>query len=465
MAFNPKSQYDTIRTNQSIKDFYDFPEDYETRPPYQRKVVWADWKQKALMDSLFRRYYIPSIVLREVIIDDNQSKWEVVDGQQRITSVQNFFRDELPLPESLADVSSELPKKTYSALPADIRRFITKHLKFDVDIIRHIGDTFDSGHQKIATDIFWRLQQGESLNKMEIAHARLNSPVRNFLVKYADDYDFDHTSYTAIDPNPNKHIFFRETYTRTNSRMQHLTMLGRFLLLELADGPARIGDNVIAGLIDDRRQDDGIGNSSFEDEKAAKSTLKMLHQLRNVFKDDPKLDKDWVGVLIFKDAYFIVSFYLLLRHLQKHYVYSDEIRLCFRDFAYEFFERTKFLSASDISARNFIENNQQDETRIAVRDRIVRYEFFSYADSQGIEIQDTDEKRAFSESQRIAIFLKNDGICQFCLAEGLSEREARVNWSQFEADHVLPHSKGGETLIKNGQVLCREHNRQKGAKI
>ncbi len=465
MAFNPKSQYDTIRTNQAIKDFHDYAEDYETRPPYQRKVVWAEGKQKALMDSLFRRYYIPSIVLREVIIDEQQSKWEVVDGQQRITSVQNFFRDKLPLPKSLGDISPELPDRTYSELSTDIRKFVDKHLKFDVDEIKHIGNTFDSVHQKIATDIFWRLQQGESLNKMEVAHARLNSPVRNFLVKYADDYDFDHKSYTAIDPNPNKHIFFRETFTRTNSRMQHLTMLGRFLLLELADGPARIGDNVITALIEDRRQDDGIGNSSFEDENAAKSTMKMLHQLRNVFKDDPKLDKDWVGVLIFKDAYFIVSFYLLLRHLLQHYVYTDEIRLCFRNFAYEFFERTKYLSASDVSARNFTENNQQDETRIAVRDRIVRYEFFSYAEKHGVEINDKDQKRAFSESQRIAIYLKCDGICQVCLAEGLSEREARVSWSEFEADHVLPHSRGGQTLIENGQVLCREHNRLKGASV
>ena len=57
------------------------------------------------------------------------------------------------------------------------------------------------------------------------------------------------------------------------------------------------------------------------------------------------------------------------------------------------------------------------------------------------------------------------GLCQFCLKEGLTENQARVSWSQFEADHVLPHSKGGETIIENGQVLCREHNRQKGAKI
>lgn len=464
MAFNPKSQYDIIRTNQSIKDFHNYEEDYETRPPYQRKVVWERWKQQALMDSLFRRYYIPSIVLREVIIDDNQSKWEVVDGQQRITSVQNFFGDDLPLPESLEDVSQELPKKTYSELPTEIRKFIDKHLKFDVDIIRHIGDTFDSGHQKIATDIFWRLQQGESLNKMETAHARLNSPVRNFLVKYADDYDFDHETYTAIDPNTHKHIFFRETYTRTNSRMQHLTLLGRLLLLERADGPTRIGDNAIASLIEETRQDDGIGNVCYEDEKAAKDTLSNLRRMREVFQDDPKLDTDWVGVIIFKDVYFIVSFYLLLRHLLKYYVYREEIRLCFRNFAYEFFQRTKYLSSQDESARIFTENNQQDAARIAIRNRVIRYEFFKFANANNQLIFDLkDEKRAFSEEQRIAIYLNNDGLCQHCLKEGLPENEARVLWSEFEADHVLPHSKGGQTLIDNGQVLCRLHNKQKGA--
>ena len=33
---------------------------------------------------------------------------EVVDGQQRITTVQRFFRDELKLPESLADLDPRL---------------------------------------------------------------------------------------------------------------------------------------------------------------------------------------------------------------------------------------------------------------------------------------------------------------------------------------------------------------------
>ena len=45
MAFNPKTLFD-IRTNQAIKDFHEYAEDYETRPPYQRKVVWDKQKQQ-----------------------------------------------------------------------------------------------------------------------------------------------------------------------------------------------------------------------------------------------------------------------------------------------------------------------------------------------------------------------------------------------------------------------------------
>ena len=38
-------------------------------------------------------------------------------------------------------------------------------------------------------------------------------------------------------------------------------------------------------------------------------------------------------------------------------------------------------------------------------------------------------------------------------------------WEEYEADHIVPHSRGGETVPDNAQVLCRYHNRQKGARI
>ena len=465
MAFNPETEYLIERTNIRIRDFHDYADDYETRPPYQRKVVWNKDKQQALLDSLFRRFYVPSIVIRLVRLGDNESKYEVVDGQQRINTVQAFFGNNLPLPQSLGDISPHLKDALYSSLPAEIKRFVHRELKFDVDIIKNIANPYDARHQKTATEIFWRLQQGESLNKMETAHARLASLVRNFLVKYADDTDFDFVSYESIEPNPHKLRFFTETRSRTNSRMQHLSLLGRLLLVEIADGPTHVGDRNIVDLIDETETDDGIGDTSYEETEEARSLLRTLSRLTAVFHDDPLMDRstDGVGVLAFRYEYFTISSYMLLRHLLRYYEYSASVRLVFRDFIYAFFERTKGSFRGNERVLRFVENRQQNQTATAIREQIFRLEFFLYAQERKVELLAKDSKRSFSESDRILIYLRDDGICQQCLIEGLSERQARVPWSDFEADHVLPHSKGGQTLIENGQVLCREHNQKKGA--
>ena len=76
-----------------------------------------------------------------------------------------------------------------------------------------------------------------------------------------------------------------------------------------------------------------------------------------------------------------------------------------------------------------------------------------------------DEKRAFTELERLIIYRKGKGLCQACLREGKPEKEAKVGWSKYQADHVLPHSKGGQTILDNGELLCRDHNQSKGAKV
>jgi len=102
MAFNPKSEYIITSKEISIKDFFDYTEDYVTRPPYQRKAVWSRKKKQALMDSLFRRYYIPKLVIREVRLDENTTVFEIVDGQQRITSFGRFVTNKLAIKDENA---------------------------------------------------------------------------------------------------------------------------------------------------------------------------------------------------------------------------------------------------------------------------------------------------------------------------------------------------------------------------
>src|SRR6185437_1322047 len=323
MSFSPRQDYQITQDIVRLKDFDDFADAFITRPPYQRKTVWSEKKKQALMDSLIRRYYVPKLVFRQVQLSDDRAVNEVIDSQQRITTMQEFFKNEFKLPTSLKDVSSEMVGKTYDELPVEIRQYIAK-LSFAVDRITNIDNPKNSAHQRVATEIFWRLQQGESLNEMEVTHARLSSRVRNFLVKYADDITFDYDNYSPVDQNPDKHQFFH-IVDRNNERMQHLSLLARMLLVEIHDGPTDVRDKAIGDLIDDSQSDDGIGDYSYENEQYAKNVLATLDLFSDLFKGDPMI-KDGGTIKELSREYLILSFFILLRHLRKFYVINETVK-------------------------------------------------------------------------------------------------------------------------------------------
>ena len=68
--------------------------------------------------------------------------------------------------------------------------------------------------------------------------------------------------------------------------------------------------------------------------------------------------------------------------------------------------------------------------------------------------------RNFTHEQRLVIYNKNQGVCQLkikCKGE-------KCNWDNWEADHIIPHSKGGKTILSNGQVACPSCNSAKSNK-
>lgn len=416
------------------------------------------------MDSLFRRYYIPKLVIREVRLSDDRTVNEIIDGQQRITTVQEFFVNKYPLPISLEDVSPELSGKYYKDLDTDVRKFIDKSLKYQADVIKNIEKPDDVRHQIIATEIFWRLQQGETLNYMEVAHAQLSSLTRNFIVKYSDDLTFDYDLYEPVDNNPDKLPFF-SLLNVDNNRMKHLQFMARFVMIELGDGYADLSDKKIESFINNAKEEDGIGDYSYENETAAQEVLRTLRTFFEVFKDDPMLDEN-NGIKEFSVEYFIISTYLLIRHLRKHYVIDGQIKETIREFIYYFHERWKtYDELTDTDMLSFSNHRQQGENDLEIRDRIMRQIFFKYLKENNVEIKEKDENRAFSELERIIIYRRDKGLCQQCLRDGKPDNEAKVNWSKYQADHVLPHSKGGKTLIENGELLCAYHNQSKGTKM
>jgi hypothetical protein len=77
------------------------------------------------------------------------------------------------------------------------------------------------------------------------------------------------------------------------------------------------------------------------------------------------------------------------------------------------------------------------------------------------EIEPRDLQRDFGYEQRLAIYRRDQGICQLRLkCDGI-----KVSWENWHADHKLPHSKGGKTTVANGQVACMACNLSKSAVV
>ena len=75
------------------------------------------------------------------------------------------------------------------------------------------------------------------------------------------------------------------------------------------------------------------------------------------------------------------------------------------------------------------------------------------------DIVPLDPQRAFTHEQRLAIFRRDNGVCQGQLkCDG-----EKCNWDRWHADHKVAWSNGGKTTVENGQVTCIDCNLAKSA--
>lgn len=67
------------------RDRYDIPE-------WQRGEVWDELRKKNLIDSILRGWKLPKFYFVRL----NDEDYEVVDGQQRLTAIYEFFCKHTP---------------------------------------------------------------------------------------------------------------------------------------------------------------------------------------------------------------------------------------------------------------------------------------------------------------------------------------------------------------------------------
>ncbi|MBS1723814.1 MAG: DUF262 domain-containing protein [Armatimonadetes bacterium] len=135
-------------------------------PPYQRRSVWNQQYKDDFIDTILLDYPAPSIFLYEEVDDDTgKTKYAVVDGKQRLTTVFEFIANQFPISEK--SLIESLRGKFFQQLDAKnkpkvwLYDFCVEYLPTNDASI--IGAIFDRINRNVA-----------KLTSQELRHARFD---------------------------------------------------------------------------------------------------------------------------------------------------------------------------------------------------------------------------------------------------------------------------------------------------
>lgn len=383
-------------------------------PSYQRESVWVKSQKQLLIDSLFIDIDIPKIYFREVNRDTYE--YEVVDGQQRLRAIFEYLDNQFPLSEDSDPIEGKpIANKFFKDLDTDLQ---LKLQACSLDVVTmNIAYTNDD-----IEEMFLRLQNGTALNAAEKRRA-ISGNMRTIVKELAENKVFvDLAGFT------NKRFAFEDIVSKTLHELLH-------------------------GSITDIKPTSI--KKTYESNCGIATTNRYVVQLRQVYsfllkgfkkKTSPKFKK-----------YAMISLGYLLSDMLEDFNlsnYPTEFADCYLEFERKRIaneELPEELQDSKLAA--FSDAARSD----SIQDLSYRNEVYRSMILAGLpQLSLKDPSRGFTEEQRLCIYIRDNGICATC--------GKKCEQDNFHADHKKPHSKGGQTSVINGQVMCPSCNEKKGAK-
>lgn len=137
-------------------------EDMDLQPDFQRGEIWTLQKKQKLIDSILRGWKIPPIH----VIHNNQSIDEVLDGQQRLAAIRDFYDNIICIDGKILPENSELIQLNgmhYRDLPKKWQR---QFRQYSIVIIR-----LTEYQPEEPAELFYRLNQPTTLTSAEQRNA------------------------------------------------------------------------------------------------------------------------------------------------------------------------------------------------------------------------------------------------------------------------------------------------------
>jgi 5-methylcytosine-specific restriction endonuclease McrA len=348
------------------------------QPEYQRNYIYADGKKDvAVIESVLKGYPLGLIYFVKVADD----KFEILDGQQRITSLGRFVTNKFAVKDENG------MEQYFSGIAVDKQK---KILESELLIYECEGEESEIKEWFKTINIV-----GVPLNNQELLNAIYSGP---FVTLAKEEFS----------NSQNSNIQKWSAYVKGSANRQEF--LERAL------------DWVSKGNIDDY-----MSRHRFDEN---------IDELKTYFNTVI----DWVSGLFLE----VES---EMRGLEWGRMYEQ-----YHKNAYDPVKVSK--EVQKLYGDSYIKNRKGIFEYVlggSVETKLLNVRVFDEATKKAVYKKQTDEAK-----------LKNKSNCPLC-AIGHDANKSKI-WSlaEMDADHVTAWSKGGETSIKNCQMLCKTHNRAKG---
>jgi len=372
-------------------------------PKYQRKPVWSVRTKQYLIDTILRELPIPEIFMQVKTSSEGKSEYIITDGQQRIRAILEYISGEFEINE---EDNSEYDGSYFKDLPTPVQQnfwsyiISVRELKSDDDEIRAI-------FQRMNKNVY-------PLTKQEIRNATYLGHFINLMNQLAEDQEF-FSENGIFTPNDIRRMKDAEFISELFISMMH-------------------------GLQD---KNDGLDNyyKIYDDSWVNKEEVKReYNKIINLINDIFGLLKGtrWKTKSDFQSLFY--TFYELL----KLYIFPAEK---YEDIKVELIRFSdEVIANGDESSIPYIKDyhktiiaHTNDKSQKEKRNEILRKLMIPF-------LIPKDKKRNFTEEERLIIWAKSNKKCCMC--------NKNLTYEEYQADHKDPYSKGGKTILENGQVLC-----------
>jgi len=428
-------------------------------PEYQRGIQWTKAQKQGLIDSLLKGYQIPIFYIHR---DEKPNPYTgtaettawIVDGQQRLAAIHEYLQNEFSMPDTQkakagATISaSTWAGKKFQELEPAMRDYLLNH---DLQVVEMIADKNE------VRELFIRLQAGTPLTAQEKRDA-WPGDFTIFVIRHAGK-----PSHKDSHPHP-----YFEQFKKSGKK---ISIADEY---HYVDGRADIR-KFFAGLAMTvmQRESNGIdfvdvkGNAindfyikNFEipnGDPGAQRVITLLDMIAAL----PKFGDFKTGApMTFQMA---SHFALLVDTLdQGNYTndWKQDIVSAFLDFKAQVAEARHRYRESKETLPHYekfaqLLSGSGSDTAEIIRQR---HNFMLSELYQKIKIIPKDEKRAFDSLEREIIYGRDRGRCQ---NPRCTREERRVVFHDAEIHHIVEHCAGGETIFKNGILLCPECHAQR----